>query len=234
MAEEIKAAARRIVEEEGVDALTLAKVARRVEVTPAALYRHYDDLSAITWHLARDLVDEIVQAQRTAASSEPTDDIAGRLLAATRAFRGWCIGHRTCFHLLFGTPTTAAGPAHADVTSLWVRRLAEIWGELFIHLWAVRPFPILPDEKIEPGLRDQLDQYRSEVGVDLPLGTLVVFLSCWRQIYGAVALEVFDHFAPAITDHEPMFELMIAEIFTKLGLEKEYRPPTGTEFPLPN
>ncbi|GAA4234404.1 hypothetical protein FHR32_002960 [Streptosporangium album] len=68
--------------------------------------------------------------------------------------------------------------------------------------------------------------YRGATGLDMPLGALVVFLSAWRSIYGAVALEVFDHFAPLITDQEPMFELLMGDLLTRLGLAAEYRAPT--------
>lgn len=225
MAEEIKAAARRIVENEGPDALTLAAVARRVEVTPAALYRYYCDLGDLVRHVASDLVAEIVATQRAAADREPPEDVAARLMASTRAFRAWCISHRNAFCLLFGTPTAAIGDVYKDMTNLWVRDLAQVWGPLFVQLWAERPFPILADEEIDSALRIQLEAYRTDVSVDLPLGTLVVFLSCWRSIYGAVALEVFEHFTPTITNHEPMFELMLADLFTRLGLAREYQPP---------
>lgn len=94
-----------------------------------------------------------------------------------------------------------------------------------MRLWATRPYPILADDELDPRLREQLAAYRESTKVDLPLGAIAVMLSCWWALYGAVAMEVFGHFAPLIPDHEPMFELLMAELLTKMGLGSEYRPP---------
>jgi hypothetical protein len=44
-------------------------------------------------------------------------------------------------------------------------------------------------------------------------------LTCWRQVYGTVAIAVSPHLAFAFTDIEPFFEHMLGEILTRLGLD---------------
>ncbi len=223
LAEEIKLAARAIVVEQGAHELTLAAIARRLGITPPAIYRYYHDLADIVQHTAVDIVTELVDQMRAAVAAQPEDDIAAGLVAASRAFRDWSITHRAEFGLLFGTPTPAAGSAQPQLASDWVRRLAEVWGQLVVRLWHTRPFPVLADDDIDPRLRRQLQAYRQATGVDLPLGALITFLGCWRSIYGAVCLEVFDHLAPAITDHEPLFELLLGELLAALKLDPPRR-----------
>lgn len=219
---EVEMAARLIVTAEGAAGLSLSRVARAVGVTPSALYHHYEEgLDDIISALARDLVKEIVIEQSSAVSRYHQDDLAGRLLAATRSFRYWCISHPQEFHLLFGAPAPLSPQARTTMTGMWMRDLASVWGGLFQRLWDQQPFPILNDEQLDAGLAAQLDAYRTETGVRIPLGALVVFLSCWRSIYGAVSIEVMGHL-PAITDQEPIFELMLTDLFSTLGLE--YRP----------
>lgn len=225
MSEEVRSAARAVIAEQGVEALTLAEIARRVGVTPAALYRHFDDLADIVRRTAGDIAAELTAELRASADAEAEEDIAARLIGPCRAFRSWALIHRHEFALLFGTPSSAAGKAHTDVTSDWVVRLAGVWGPAFLRLWATRPYPVLPDDELDPVLRGQLAAYRAASGVPLPLGALVVFLSCWRSLYGAIALEVFDHFAPLITDQQPMFELLMVELLDQLGIGAEYRAP---------
>ncbi|GAA3745335.1 AcrR family transcriptional regulator [Spinactinospora alkalitolerans] len=225
MSEDVRAAAREIITKQGIEALTLAEIARKVGVTPAALYRHFDDLADIVRYTARDIVSELTSELHAVVDAQPEDDIATRLIAPCRGFRRWSLDHRQEFSLLFGTPTSAAGKAHEDVTSDWVLQLAAVWGPIFLRLWSTRPYEILDDDELDPLLRQQMADYRKSTGVDMPLGALVVFLSCWRSIYGAVALEVFDHFTPLIADQEPMFELLMWELLTRLGLGDEYRPP---------
>ena len=55
----------------------------------------------------------------------------------------------------------------------------------------------------------------------LPLGALAAYLSGWVRLYGAVTIEVFGHLGFALTDAEPMFEAMLADM-AALGLR---RPP---------
>ncbi|MBQ0906976.1 TetR/AcrR family transcriptional regulator [Micromonospora sp. U21] len=231
---QVRIAARDVIKTQGVEALTLAEIARRVGVTAAALYRYFEDppLADIVRQTARDLTAELTSELQATVDAQDPDDLAARTIEPSRVFRRWALANRQEFALLFGTPTTAAGSAQVDVTSDWVKQLAGVWGPEFVRLWAARSYPILSDDELDPSLRKQLAEYRSATGVDIPLGALVVMLSCWRSIYGAVALEVFDHFAPMITDQEPMFELMMRDLLTTMGLHSEYRPPSKNPAPI--
>jgi AcrR family transcriptional regulator len=227
MSGEVRSSARHIIAHQGVEALTLAEIARRVGVTPAALYHHFDDgLPEIVYRVSEDIVDDLVHELQSAADSYPEDKFAMRMIEPVRALRNWAITHQSEFNLLFGTPSAAAGDAHAELTSAWVRRLAAVWGPIFVQLWAERRFPVLADDEMDSRLRQQMQDYRADTGVDLPPGAMVVMLSCWRSLYGQIALEVFGHFAPLFSDQEPMFELLMQDLMRGMGLEDQYQPPT--------
>lgn len=227
MSAEVRAAARAVIVESGVESLTLTEVARRVGVTPAALYHHFErGLPDIVARVADDIVDELVDELSQAAARYPRDNFAMRMVAPSRVLRSWAIGRRREFCFLFGTPARAAGDAHAALTTRWVRRLAGVWGPVFAELWAARRYPV-PTGALEPRLRRQMGDYVRDTGVDLPPEAAAVMLGCWRSLYGQVAIEAFGHFSPLFGDQQPMFELLMRDIVGGLDLIDQYEPPAA-------
>ncbi len=128
LSHDIKRSARRLLVEQGPSTLTLSAIARDVEVTAPALYRYYAGLHDIVRSLAADLVTELVEEMRSAVERRPPHDLAGRLRAATYAFREWSVSHVVEFGLLFGAPSPEAGPAQAELAKDWMVRLGGVWG----------------------------------------------------------------------------------------------------------
>ena len=62
----------------------------------------------------------------------------------------------------------------------------------------------------------QLAAFSTAVGGVLPLGALAAYLSGWVRLYGGVTIEVFGHLGFALTDAEPMFEAMLADMRRQL------------------
>lgn len=226
MSADVRTAAGNIIATRGVEELTLAAVARSVGVTPAALYHHFPrGLPDIVFQVAEDIVTALVAQLQAAVALHSEDDFGMRMIEPSRTFRRWAITHSREFNLLFGAPSPAAGDAHGELTSAWIRRLAAVWGPIFVQLWHARPYPVLADHEMDPRLLRQMQDYSADTGVDIPAGALVVMLGCWRSIYGQVALEVFHHFAPLMKTQEPMFEMLMQDLMRSMHLEHQYRPP---------
>ena len=225
---EIKTTARRVLVEQGEEGLALRAVAREMGMTAPALYRYFDSREDLVEHIVADLYTELAEQLEAACASADPATPAQKLMTASRAFRGWAMGHRHEFGLLFGDPaddvirgrTMLEGPAHEAK-----RRFGAIFGALITELWLARPFPIWPDEDFEPALRDQLVTCAEIFPVDLPLGVVHVFLSCWIRLYGMVCMEVFGHLQFALHDAEPMFESELRRLGEFLGVGDQYRRP---------
>ena len=85
------------------------------------------------------------------------------------------------------------------------------------------------DDEIEPPLQEQLRAWCAEFPVQLPLGVMQVFLSCWIRLYGLVCMEVFGHLKFALDDAEPMFEAELhAPGPSVLGVADAYAAPSST------
>jgi AcrR family transcriptional regulator len=219
---EITQTARRILVTEGPQSVTLRAIAREMGMTAPALYRYFDSHEELIRHVIGDLFVELTEDLLTAIHAVPPNDMAGKFLAAAWGFRRWALAHKPEYGLLFGTPLPGLDVDQDDIATECSRRFGGTFLALFQELWQKAPFPIPADEEIDPSLRKQLSRYRDGLGSTLPLGTLLCFLQGWIRLQGIVSLEAFGHLSFALDDSTQMFELMIAEVASRLGLE--YRP----------
>jgi AcrR family transcriptional regulator len=220
--EEIKQTARRILVDQGPEAVTLRAIARDMGVTAPALYRYFDSHEELIRGVVGDIFGELADEIHTgieAAGTASGGDLAEMMVAACRGFRTWALGHKSEFGLLFGTPLPGVNVEDDDFTEECARRFAATFYELFLELWQKNPFDVLPPEEIDPGLREQLTRYRDGIGADLPLGALLTFLRCWVRLYGIVSMEVFGHLGFALDDPAPIFEITLTELAALVGLQ---------------
>jgi AcrR family transcriptional regulator len=110
-------AARELFAEHGYEAVTMRKIADRIEYSPTALYFHFKDKS----ELIRALCNHDFQAfaQRLVAVASVPDPIE-RLLKASEAYVAFGLEHPNHYRLMFMTPRlydvteAKASPEHAD------------------------------------------------------------------------------------------------------------------------
>lgn len=88
-------AAGKILEEEGVDALSLRELTRRAGVSHAAPYRHFPDRESLLAALAAEGFALLGETQQRAAA-------AGGLRAMGEAYVGFALAHPQRFRLMFG------------------------------------------------------------------------------------------------------------------------------------
>jgi AcrR family transcriptional regulator len=82
----VVAAALEVVDEEGAEQLTLARVAARVGVRVPSLYKHVDGLAALRELAAVRATDDLADRLRSAALGRSGDDAVRHLMAAWRGF----------------------------------------------------------------------------------------------------------------------------------------------------
>ena len=149
-----------------------------------------------------------------------------QLLACSRAFRRWATTHHTEFGLLFGSAGDGVVPAHGTSSSddgpaeLAAARFGAVFAVLVAEIYLERGFPIPADDEIEAPLQEQLQAWCAKFPVQLPLGVMQVFLSCWIRLYGLVCMEVFGHLKFAVDDAEAMFADMLRTNGVALGFSE--------------
>ena len=98
-----------VMTEDGVNALSMAEIARRLGVQPPSIYKYFDSLLGIYDELFRRGQTEHLQVMRAAmAASEPG---LPALTAGLEASGRWCLTHRAVAQLLFWRPVPSFEPS---------------------------------------------------------------------------------------------------------------------------
>jgi len=131
--EEILDVAIELMETEGVAALSLSAVARRLGLQPPSLYQYFPSKMAIYDALFQRGNEQLRDAYRAAYAGADTDDQLKRNLIAATAFSRWCLEHQVYAQLLFWRtvpgfePSPAAfAPAQESIEDLRDRLQATI------------------------------------------------------------------------------------------------------------
>jgi AcrR family transcriptional regulator len=119
--ERIARAARRLLDKEGVEAVTMRRVAAAVEITAMAVYRHYADRKALLNALAdegfRELAERLAAEHRAgsvrassdiASSDMASSDIEQRLTRVLDVNLSFGLENPRLFELMFLTPREGA------------------------------------------------------------------------------------------------------------------------------
>lgn len=109
--EEILTIAAAVMDEEGVNGLSLSEVARRLGVKPPSIYKYFDSLLDIYDALfARGQQANLEALRAAAAAAEPG---MSTLLAITEAAARWCVANPALGQLLFYRPVPSFEPSPA-------------------------------------------------------------------------------------------------------------------------
>ena len=218
---EIKRTARRVLV--GGEGLALRAVAREMGMSAPALYRYFASREELVEHVVADLYDELCEQLEGARDTARPAVPGVQLLTVSREFRRWATTHVAEFGLLFGSAGDVAeesaveGPA--EVAG---QRFGAVFATLVAQIWLDRRFPVPAEEEVDPALVEQLREWGAHIPVELPLGVLRVFLSCWVRLYGMICMEIFGHLKFALADAEPMFEAELHGLAEVLGVTDAY------------
>ena len=104
-AHKIATAARRLLDKEGAEAVTMRRVAEAVGITPMAIYRHYPDRAALLKALADEGFDELAG---TLKGRRFTGDLETRLAKMAELYLDHALDNPRLFELMFLTKREGA------------------------------------------------------------------------------------------------------------------------------
>lgn len=191
--EEIKQTALALMRRHGTTDVHFSDIAREMGMTPPALYRYFADRDELLTALITDAYDDLGRTVAKALEGVPTDDVGGRWLAGSQAYRRWANEEPQRFALIFGLPVPGyAAPEEGPTTEAARRAMAQL-ANIFLQAEQVgqldRPLIQSVDPSVEPCVVGKCD----EMGVAIPPATFQAMLHAWGSLHGFTSLEAYGH-----------------------------------------
>jgi len=214
---EIKALARKQLDEQGAGALSLRAIARQMGMASSALYRYFASQDDLISALCVAAYESLADALTTAGESEPPADHARRWWAICHAWRQWSLANPPGFALIFGTPapgfhaaTQATGPAAARAISVPFQAYAAA-----VQSGAADPDCTQVPATLEIGelLRDLLDRAAPDYAPRLA----GIALNAWASTLGYLTAEIFGSLPHLVTDTDEMFRAHVRTVMVGMG-----------------
>ena len=231
LVDEIKAEARRQLAREGAPALSLRAITRALGMASSGIYRYFPSRDALLTALIIDAYDALGAAAEAADRGVESDDFGGRWRSVGRAVRGWALEHPHEYALVYGSPVPGyrapedtVGPASRVTLALAriVREASEA-GSLRPPATGHRLLPLAGAGAVEA--RRLADAAFPSVGEETALRAL----GAWTQLFGMVSFELFGHFHGVLDDLDPVFDRVLTEAGTFVGLPAPGDPSGGAE-----
>lgn len=199
---EILRLARVQMEAEGAASLSLRAIARDLGMVSSAVYRYFPSRDELLTALIIESYDRLGEAlERADASVRTRHDFRRRWKVVTSALRDFAFAHPSEWALLFGTPVPGyaapqdtIGPA-TRYTLVLVSILTDMAAAGHRH-----------DTAVPKSMRPDLIRLRASLSTDASDGTLVVGLTAWAAVMGAINLELFGHLHNVIGQPGGLFD----------------------------
>ncbi|MFI5607705.1 TetR/AcrR family transcriptional regulator [Amycolatopsis sp. NPDC051903] len=227
--QDIRRTARKLLVEQGPDAVTLRAIARELGITAPALYRYYESRDDLVENLRLDVCADLA-AELAEDIAVLSDDGMLQLFAICKGFRRWALTHTKEFTLVFASPTGGVGTTAGSA----LHRLDEPFGRIFLaaagQVLATHDLVMPPNDVVPPELRDDLTAFQSELLTvlaesgraiapeKLDLGLTYLMIQFWARLYGHVTLEVFGNYPIPVSKPDVLFEAILTDLARDVGL----------------
>lgn len=227
---EIKQTALARMRAEGTVDVRLSDVARDMRMSAPGLYRYFDGRDGLLLALIADSLTDLAERIEAARDAVPADDVGGRFLALSRAYREWALADREGFTLVFGP---ALAGFHKRVSDVGTAPETPDKGAALRAMEALRGLTRAADAagtRRPLMLTDLPPVLERSFAMDDPHhgaepATELAMVQAWASLHGFVTLEAYGNLEWHGDDcREAMFLGMVRILACVLGLPD---PVTG-------
>jgi AcrR family transcriptional regulator len=215
---EITEIARRQLATEGASGLSLRAIAKEMGMVSSAVYRYFPNKDELLTTLIIDGYNAVGAAVEKADAACPTEDYAGRWLAACRAVRNWGLAHPHEYALVYGSPVP--GYRAPERTIEPAARSAVVFGKIIGDAYragaaADLPGPLVP---VPAAFAPDAARLRDAIMEGVPDHITAAALIAWSGLFGLVSFELFGQFENVVTDRAAFFDHAAASLGRLTGV----------------
>lgn len=209
----IKAIAREQVAERGAAALSLSRIARKLEMTTPALYRYFANRDELVSALVIDAYTELCEVTESALEGVEPDDLGGRFEAFMMSYRRWALAHPQDYILIHGA-VLPGYKAPIDRVAAATFRVIRSFVDLLMDAQRLGRLRIPPDfERLPAELARALRPVE-----ELPAPLLLLAFFTWLEAHSIVWQEIAGHLPPQLFEDGNVFRLHVRNVGRHLGL----------------
>lgn len=198
----------------GAAALSLRAVARDLGVVSSAVYRYVASRDDLLTLLVVDGYTELADTVDAAVARR--DDPREQFFALGRAVRTWALAEPARYGLLFGSPVPGYQAPGEQTTTPGIRVVLCLLAIVQRALQAGAL--VVPADAIDPKVALDVQQVRSELGIDIPDAVFARGALVWPALFGTVNFEVFGQYgADNFAHRSELFDQHLAVLAEVLG-----------------
>ncbi|MGJ7908304.1 TetR/AcrR family transcriptional regulator [Actinopolyspora sp. H202] len=219
-ANEIRQSAAKLLNEQGIDAVSIRAVARELGMSSPAIYRYFSNHEDLVNAVIIDVFEDL--NKYLSDEADAVSNVEDKIVTASWAFREWAVAHQREFELILHHPLPPRIPEEV-VNARW--KFGATFMQLFARLWYERGYATPAPEDMTEQQHTVVERFRSNTGgaFDLPPEALLVFIRNWSKLYGVVSMEAMGQNTMMGDAANLVFDMELAEMGDALGVPR--RPP---------
>ena len=208
---EIKSLAMEQIRRGGPDAVSLSGIVRDMSMSPAAVYRYFENRDALLADLVVDAYNDF--ADSLVGADEDSDPLR-HLDAVLRASRSWALEHPNAYRLIFQTAIGSGETFASDRTIPAASRSMGVLVEAVSAVAEAREEATTEGgRELGDGMIEALEQWRDRTGItDYSVDVLALAFLAWTRIHGIISLELGGHLASTGIGAQVLFDAEVASI----------------------
>ena len=210
---EIKALAMDQISAGGPDAVSLSGIVREMSMSPAAIYRYFENRDALLADLVVDAYDDF--ADWLVGIAARSDSATDHLRSVLTGVHSWATNHPNAYRLIFQTSFGSGQEFAAERTvPAASRSMAAVVAALTAASGASGGAAAAgpsPSDRSELGTEIRAWAERSGLADNSP-GVLMLGIRSWTRLHGIISLELGGHLAATGIEANLLYETEVDEI----------------------